>query len=134
MAATIGLAVTGHGLMSIAVGSLAGSAVSAAACIMFAPQGLRIGFSRSGAGVVLRAGLPLAASSLLFFAATNADLVLIGHLLPAASLGFYLLAVSVASWPVDLFWQPVRGVAPGGRVRPVPAQPPGSAARPSCPA
>jgi O-antigen/teichoic acid export membrane protein len=114
---TIGLAAAGHGLMSLAVGSLAGSAVSAATCMMFAPQGVRIGFRPSTARAVLRAGLPLAASSVLFFAATNADLIVIGHLLRATSLGFYLLAVSVASWPVELFSEPVRGVAPGAFAR-----------------
>jgi O-antigen/teichoic acid export membrane protein len=114
---TIGLAAAGHGLMSLSAGVLAGSAVSAATCIVFAPQGLRIGFRLSAAGAVLRTGLPLAASSVLFFAATNADLVVVGRMLPAASLGFYLLAVSVATWPVGMFSEPVRGVAPGAFAR-----------------
>jgi PST family polysaccharide transporter len=117
VAVTIGLVATGHGLISLAVGVLAGSAVSAAACITFAPAGLRIGFGSYHARAVLRAGLPFAASSVLFFAATNADLVVIGHLLPATSLGFYLLAVSAASWPVGLCSQPVRDIAPGAFAR-----------------
>jgi len=109
---TVGLAATGHGLMSLAWGRIAGSAVSTSLLIMFAPQGVRIGFRPTRAPKMLGAWLSRAGSQVLVFAVTNADLIVVGRLLPTRDLGWYLLAVCLASWPVTLCSQPVRDIAP----------------------
>ena len=112
VATTIGLAATGHGLMSIAIGRLAGSAVAAAMLIVLTPGSLRVGWKLYQVRGLLTAGLPYVGSSVLVFAVTNVDQVVVGHLLHAADLGFYMLALCLATWPLTMCAQPVRQVAP----------------------
>jgi PST family polysaccharide transporter len=109
---TIWLAATGHGLMSLAVGRIAGSVASAVLFTIFSPRALRIGFRPSLAGPVLQLAMPLAASAALAFGITNLDQIVVGHMLHAAALGYYVLALCVASWPATMFSQPVRDAAP----------------------
>jgi O-antigen/teichoic acid export membrane protein len=109
---TIGLVTTGHGLMSLAVGRIAGSAASAIIFTAFSPRSLRLGFNRARAGALLQMALPFAASNVLAFAITNVDLIVVGHVLHASDLGFYMLALCIATWPVTIFSQPVRDAAP----------------------
>jgi len=115
--ATIALAATGHGLMSVAVGRISGAAASTILCLVFAPGALRIGFKREKARAILRAGLPLAGASVLMFAVTNADQIVIGHFLSPSALGYYVLALCLASWPIALCSQPVRDTAPAAFAR-----------------
>ena len=117
VAATIGLAATGHGLMSLALGRLSGAAVSLVVSFMFAPSTVRIGFSPEKARAVLHIGLPLAASSVLMFGMINADQIIIGRLMSPADLGRYVLALCLASWPIALCSQPVRDIAPAAFTR-----------------
>jgi O-antigen/teichoic acid export membrane protein len=109
---TIGLFATGHGLMSLAIGRIAGGLAAAIIFIAFSPRSLRIGFNRAEAGALLEIALPFAASSAFAFGITNADQIVVGHMLHAPDLGFYLLALCVATWPATLFSQPVRDAAP----------------------
>jgi PST family polysaccharide transporter len=112
VAVTIALAVTGHGLMSLALGRIAGAAVGALLAVTFAPRALRIGFNLQAARLALRSGLPLAASGLLLFTVITADLAVVGRWLSLRDLGWYFLAICIASWPVSLCAQPVRDAAP----------------------
>src|ERR1019366_1121579 len=48
----------------------------------------------------------------LAFGITNVDLIIFGHMLHASDLGFYMLALCLATWPVTMFSQPVRDAAP----------------------
>ncbi|MDX6393745.1 MAG: hypothetical protein QOJ73_4808, partial [Streptosporangiaceae bacterium] len=109
---TIGLVTTGHGLMSLAMGRLAGGLAAAIIFIAFSPRSLRIGFNRAEAGALLQIALPFAASGALAFGITNVDQITVGHMLHASNLGFYLLALCVATWPATMFSQPVRDAAP----------------------
>ena len=61
---------------------------------------------------LLRFGLPLAGSSIVVFVITFADQVVIGRMLGATALGFYALAFNLSTWPVTVFSQPLRMVAP----------------------
>jgi len=108
---TIGLAIAGDGLMSFAIGAIAGSLTSAAAYIALSPQGMRVGLSLSKAGAMFRVALPLTASGLLAFAANNVDQIIVGSLLHAPDLGYYVLALYLASWPVAVLSQAVRDAA-----------------------
>ncbi|GII89079.1 hypothetical protein Ssi03_70690 [Sphaerisporangium siamense] len=114
---SLGLALTGWGAMSLAVGRVAGSLAGGALLIRFSPERLRFGFDRDVARRLLAFGVPLAGSSLLVFAVGYADQLVIGHLLGSTALGFYVLAVNLSGWPVAVFSQPVRAVAPAAFAR-----------------
>jgi O-antigen/teichoic acid export membrane protein len=105
-------ALSGMGAMSLAVGQLTGSAVGAALFIAFAPRSLRFGFDPAKARALLRFGLPLAGSSIIVFAVTNVDKVIVGAVLGPVPLGFYVLAANLSNWPASMFSLPVRSVAP----------------------
>ena len=60
---------------------------------------------------LIRQGLPLAGSSLLFFAVLNVDYVVVGSILGPVSLGLYVLAYNISSWPVSVFTYVARSVA-----------------------
>ncbi|MEV6811674.1 oligosaccharide flippase family protein [Micromonospora sp. NPDC051296] len=115
--ASIGLALAGNGAMSLAIGQLAGSLAGAVLFIAFAPQGLRFGFDPAKARALLQFGLPLAGSSIVVFATTNLDRVVVGATLGPTALGYYVLALQLASWPVTVFSQPVRAVLPAALAR-----------------
>jgi O-antigen/teichoic acid export membrane protein len=112
VAVAIGFAATNHAMMALAAGRIAGSVARLLLSGMFAPRALRVGFQLSVARIVLRAGLPLAASGVLLFVGNSADLIIIGRLLPGPDLGFYFLAVCLATWPIAMCTQPVRNNAP----------------------
>jgi O-antigen/teichoic acid export membrane protein len=109
---SVALALSGMGAMSLAVGQLAGSVVGAALFIAFAPKSLRFGFDPGRARALLRFGLPLAGSSIVVFAVTNVDKIVVGAVLGPVPLGFYVLAANLANWPAMMFSLPVRSVAP----------------------
>jgi O-antigen/teichoic acid export membrane protein len=109
---SIGCALSGMGAMSLAIGQLAGSAISVVLFIWFAPRALRFGFNPAKAKALLRFGLPLAGSSIIVFAATHVDKFIVGAVLGPVPLGFYVLAANLANWPASLFAMPVRSVAP----------------------
>ncbi|MEV7966774.1 lipopolysaccharide biosynthesis protein [Sphaerisporangium sp. NPDC088356] len=111
------LALLGWGAMSLAVGRVCGSLAGGTLCVVFAPHRLRFGFDREVIRRLLRFGLPLAGSSLVVFAAGYIDQILVGHLLGPVALGFYVLAFNLSGWPIAVFSQPVRAVAPAAFAR-----------------
>ncbi|MFC5040165.1 oligosaccharide flippase family protein [Ornithinimicrobium kibberense] len=111
------LAVAGLGAMSLAIGRVVGSVLGALLFIWFEPAGMRFGFDRALLRPLLRFGLPLAGSSSIVFAAGYADQIVAGSLLGPTELGFYVLAFNLASWPVTMFSQPLRAVAPAAFAR-----------------
>jgi O-antigen/teichoic acid export membrane protein len=111
------LALTGWGAMSLAIGRVAGSLVSGFLFVRWSPLPYRFGFERSVARGLLRFGLPLAGASVVVFASSYADQLTAGSLLGAKALGFYVLAFNLSSWPVSIFSQPLRSVAPAALSR-----------------
>ena len=105
-------ALLGWGAMSLAVGRLIASVVFGVMLIRWSPVPYRFGWDRAIAGRLFRFGLPLAASSVVVFASGYADQMIVGSRLGAQALGFYVLAFNLASWPVSIFSQPLRAVAP----------------------
>ena len=83
----------------------------------FSPEPLRFGFDRASARALLRYGTPLAGSTVVVFAVTNVDQLVVGRVLGATALGFYVLALNLATWPVSMFSLPVRNVAPAAFAR-----------------
>jgi PST family polysaccharide transporter len=114
---SIALAVVGWGAMSLAVGRIAGSLASGVLFVIFSPEPLRFGFDPGAARRLLRFGLPLAGSSVIVFAVANVDQLVVGNVLGATALGFYVLAFNLSQWPVSVFSQPVRSVAPAAFAR-----------------
>ena len=114
---SISLAWAGLGAMSLAVGRITGAVAAAVLYIRFSPEPLRFGFDRARARALLRYGTPLAASTVVVFAVTNVDQLVVGHMLGATALGFYALALNLATWPVTMFSLPVRNVAPAAFAR-----------------
>jgi PST family polysaccharide transporter len=109
---SIGFALSGAGAMSLAIGQLTGSIVGAVLFIAFAPRSLRFGFDLVKARALLKFGLPLAGSSIVVFAVTNVDKIIVGAVLGPVPLGYYVLAANLSNWPATMFAMPVRAVAP----------------------
>jgi PST family polysaccharide transporter len=107
---SIATAVAGMGAMSLAVGRLAGALLSGVLFLRWSP--ISFGYDRAVVRRLLAFGLPLAGSSIIVFAVTFVDQFLVGAMLGPVALGFYVLAFNLSSWPVNVFSQPVRQVAP----------------------
>ena len=105
-------ALLGWGAMSLAIGRLIASLVFSLLIWRWSPVPYRFGWDREVAGRLLRFGLPLAVSSIIVFVSAYADQMIVGSMLGAQALGFYVLAFNLASWPVSIFSQPLRAVAP----------------------
>ncbi|GGM42391.1 hypothetical protein GCM10011608_28820 [Micromonospora sonchi] len=114
---SIGCAIAGLGAMSLAIGHVAGVLAGAVLFIAFAPQAVRLGFDRAKAAALLRFGVPLAGSAIVVFAVGNIDKVIVGAVLGPVPLGVYVLAVNLSNWPLSIFSQPVRAVAPAALAR-----------------
>jgi PST family polysaccharide transporter len=111
-AVSVTFAVTGLGAMSLAIGRLTGAVVSAVLFVILSPEPMRLGFNPGQARALLRFGLPLAGASIIVFAITDADQIVVGHFLGATLLGYYALATNLSNWPLNMFSMPVRSVAP----------------------
>lgn len=109
---SIVLALAGMGAMALAVGRVAGSLVSGAMFLAASPMPYRFGLDRNQLGPLLRFGLPLAGTSIIFFAVGYADQLTAGAMLGPAALAFYVLAFNLSNWPVSILAQPLRRVAP----------------------
>jgi O-antigen/teichoic acid export membrane protein len=109
---SLALALAGAGAMSLAVGRLTGAIVSGVLFVRFSPEPYRVGLDRSYVKPLLHFGLPLAGASMIVFAVGYADQLVVGHMLGSTALGFYVLAFNLSSWPVSMFSQPLRSVAP----------------------
>ncbi|WP_375431143.1 lipopolysaccharide biosynthesis protein [uncultured Friedmanniella sp.] len=116
-AVSLGLALSGLGAMSLAVGRIAGSLVAAVLFLVWSPLPYRFGLDRNVARRLLRFGLPLAGASVIVFLVGYTDQLVVGSRLNAALLGFYVLAFNLSSWPVSIFSQPLRSVAPAAFAR-----------------
>lgn len=106
------LAFLGVGAMSLVVGRLAGASVSAVLFLHYNPLPYRLGIDRRYLRPLMAFGVPLAGASMVAFLASFLDQLLVGHLLGAVVLGYYVLAFNLASWPVTLFSAPLRMVLP----------------------
>jgi O-antigen/teichoic acid export membrane protein len=109
---SIALAIAGSGAMSLAIGRLAGASIGAILFIKLSPAPYRLGLDRSQVRPLLQFGLPLAGASIVVFIIGFADQFVVGRMLGATALGFYALAFNLSTWPVTVFSQPLRNVAP----------------------
>ncbi|MFE3999811.1 oligosaccharide flippase family protein [Nocardioides sp. YIM B13467] len=108
----LGLALAGAGPYSLVIGHLLGVSVTTVMFLRMSPLPWRMGLSRSHAVTLLRFGAPLAVTSILVFAVGFADQIVIGSMLGATALGFYVVAFNLSSWPVTMLSRPLRQVTP----------------------
>jgi O-antigen/teichoic acid export membrane protein len=111
-ACSLCLALLGLGAMSLAVGRVAGAAATVIAFGRLCPEGFRFGLRRDSLPALLSFGLPLAGTSILVFTVGYVDQLVAGGTLGATTLGYYVLAFNLSSWPVFIFSLPMRTVGP----------------------
>ncbi|AWB91434.1 oligosaccharide flippase family protein [Aeromicrobium chenweiae] len=108
---SVTLAVAGMGALALAIARVVSQAV--ATCLQFrlSRQPLRFGWDADIARSGIRFGLPLACAGLLALTLLNLDYVLVGHAAGVVTLGFYVLAFNISSWPTTLVGSAIRAVA-----------------------
>lgn len=111
----------GFGAMALAVGKLVEQTCSVALQFLLTRTRPKLGFDRVIARSALRFGLPVCGANALSWLVLNVDYIVIGRVAGAITLGLYVLAFTMSSWPVNALVQAVRNVAlPGfSRLDPV---------------
>lgn len=109
---SICLVLIGMGAMSLALGRLAGTLAGGLLFVLKSPLPVRMGLDRRVLKPLLRFGLPLAGTSIIVFCVGYLDQLVTGSMLGSVMLGMYVLAFNLSSWPVTMFSQPLRSVAP----------------------
>jgi PST family polysaccharide transporter len=110
-AVTLPLAFAGTGAYSFASGQLAGSVVTGVIVFKMANLPIQAGFDKEITKRLLKFGLPWAATLGIEAVLVNADFVIVGNVLGAVALGFYMLAFNVSNWVPGLVGTAVRYVA-----------------------
>lgn len=110
-AVAISLAVSGVGAMSFAAGQVTGAAVTGVFVLWAAHMPWRFGFDRAVARRLMTFGVPLALALGLEAILLNADYVIVGRVLGATALGFYLLAFNISSWAPGVIGTAIRWVS-----------------------
>jgi len=108
------LAYTGHGVISVAWGALAGSAVALIVSTAVAPFFVVPGWDSWQARRLLRFGLPLAGANLFGLAVLNVDSAIVAVSLGPAMLGLYQLAFGISSAPVGVIAMVIQRVSYAG--------------------
>lgn len=105
------LAVAGAGPMALAGGQLAASLATGSLVVYWARLPLQIGFNRAIARKLLAYGIPLTVSLGVESMLEQADKVIVGRVMGATILGFYLLAFNISSWAPGLIGSAIRYVS-----------------------
>ncbi|MEV0200511.1 oligosaccharide flippase family protein [Nonomuraea sp. NPDC050691] len=110
-AVAITLALRGAGAYSFAWGQVAASVVTGVLIFVWGRVPVRLGLDREVAGRLLRFGIPSALGFGLEAVLMNADYVVVGNVLGAEQLGYYLLAFNVSSWVPGIIGTALRYVS-----------------------
>jgi PST family polysaccharide transporter len=105
------LAKSGSGAMAFAWSMVARQFVIGCVLLAMAPRYYWPGYTRSAMSVILKFGIPLAGANFVNYILLNVDYAFIGHLLGAATLGVYMLAFTVASWPSGVLGAVINNVS-----------------------
>ena len=101
----------GWGAMALAVGNLVQQTCTVVLQFGLTRMRPRLGFDRSVARSALAFGLPVCGANALSWLVLNVDYIVIGRTAGAVTLGLYVLAFNMSSWPVNALVQAVRNVA-----------------------
>jgi len=110
----ISMAAGGAGALSFAYGQVAGVTVTGVLVFLAAKVPVRVGLDREIARKLLRFGVPLAASLGVEAVLISADAMIIGRVLGATALGYYLLAFNIAGWAQSVIGSAIRYVSVPG--------------------
>lgn len=97
---TLAFALAGHGVWALVYGSLAGSFIRPAGLVLAARYWCRPRFSRTGMADMLRFGSFVTTTRLIWYVYSQADVFIIGKLLGKETLGFYSVAMELATLPM----------------------------------
>ena len=101
----------GWGAMALAVGKLVEQTCSVSLQFALTRTRPRFGFNRVVARSALAFGLPVCGANAMSWLVLNVDYIVIGRTAGAVTLGLYVLAFNISSWPVNALVQAVRNVA-----------------------
>lgn len=110
-ALSLGLALGGFGAWSLAWGRVVATLLGVL-LFVHATWPYRWQVDRALVRPLLRFGLPLAGASIVVFAVGYVEQVAVAATLGPTALGYFVLAFNLASWPLNMFSQPLRSVAP----------------------
>jgi O-antigen/teichoic acid export membrane protein len=110
-AVAISLAVHGVGALSFAAGQVAGAVVIGVFVLWSTHMPWRFGFDRAIARRLMQFGLPLALALGVESVLLNVDFILVGRLVGATALGFYLLAFNISGWAPAVLGTAIRWVS-----------------------
>lgn len=110
-ALALALALGGSGAWSLAWGRVVATLVGVA-LFAHATRPYRWQPDQALVRPLLRFGLPLAGASIVVFAVAYVEQVAVGATLGPTALAYFVLAFNLASWPLNMFSQPLRSVAP----------------------
>jgi PST family polysaccharide transporter len=113
----IGMAFAGAGAMALASGQLASSLATGTLVFLWAGLPIKVGVNWAIARRLLAYGIPLAASLGVEAILEQSDKVIVGRLMGAGVLGFYLLAMSISSWAPGMIGTAIRFVSLPGFAR-----------------
>lgn len=108
---TLVLVAVGFGAMALAISRVAAQVFTTAAQFRFTRTVPRFGFDRTIARSVLAFGVPLAAGNFLSWLLLNVDYMVVGNRGGAVTLGLYVLAFNLSSWPTSVVGTAIRSVA-----------------------
>lgn len=97
---TLGFALHGEGVWALVYGNLAGSVIRPIGLVMAARYWCRPRFSHTGMRELLRFGSFVTADKLIWFTYSQADVFIIGKMLGKEVLGFYSVAMELATLPM----------------------------------
>lgn len=110
-AVTLVLVALGFGVMGLAIGRVVAQCVSSALQFVLARVVPRYRIERTVVKGVLAFGVPIAAANLLSWTLLNVDNIVLVRVAGATALGFYVLAFTISSWPMNALSQVVRSIS-----------------------
>ena len=104
-------ALAGWGPMALAWSWVIGQTATTVLLLAYRPGRFWPGWNTSEAKRLLAFGVPLAGANIVAYSVLNVDYVIVGRVLGATMLGFYVLAFNMSGWPMNVFGQVVRSVS-----------------------
>jgi PST family polysaccharide transporter len=108
---TLAVATIAHSYWALVAGQLGGRTIGALAALRLNPVGVSLKMSATAIGKSLRFGGWVAASTLAWYAYSNADRAILGRVMGEAALGAYAIAMTFAVMPVEKIGQLYQRVA-----------------------
>jgi len=108
---TLLLVALGFGVLGLAIGRVAAQLVSSTMQFILARVVPRYGIDKTLLRPILAFGVPIAAANLLSWGLLNVDNIVLVRIAGATSLGYYVLAFNISSWPMSALSQVVRSIS-----------------------